>query len=65
MVKTWLRRALVLGWIPTLLVVGGARWFDEPAAATWTRWQAAPTHSHRSRASHQRQQPPTTQVELT
>ena len=37
MLKTWLRRALVLGWIPTLLVVGGARWLDEPAATAQER----------------------------
>ncbi|MCY4028065.1 MAG: hypothetical protein OXH75_17355, partial [Acidobacteria bacterium] len=37
MLKTWLRRALVLGWIPTLIVVGGARWFDEPAATAQER----------------------------
>ena len=31
---TWLTRFLVLGWIPTLVIVGGARWLnDEPVAA--------------------------------
>lgn len=30
----WLQGVLVLGWIPTLLVAGGVRWFaPEPAAA--------------------------------
>ncbi len=33
MTTRWLRRALVLGWIPTLVVVTGARWTDEPALA--------------------------------
>ena len=33
MLRIWFRRALVLGWIPTLLVAGGARWLDEPATA--------------------------------
>ncbi len=37
MLKKWLARALVLGWIPTLLVAGGVRWFDGPAAAAQER----------------------------
>ena len=37
MLKTWLTRALVLGWIPTLLVAGGIRWVDEPSAAAQER----------------------------
>ena len=37
MLKTWLTRALVLGWIPTLFVAGGARWLDEPAASAQER----------------------------
>ncbi|MDE2905008.1 MAG: hypothetical protein OXQ28_02885, partial [Acidobacteriota bacterium] len=37
MLKTWLTRALVLGWIPTLFVAGGIRWFDEPAASAQER----------------------------
>ena len=32
MLKTWLHRALVLGWIPTLFVAGGLRWYDGPEA---------------------------------
>ena len=37
MLKTWLARALVLGWIPTLFVAGGIRWFGEPAASAQER----------------------------
>ena len=37
MLKTWLTRALVLGWIPTLFVAGGIRWLDEPAASAQER----------------------------
>ena len=29
MVKMWLRRLLVLGWIPTVFVVAGVRWLDD------------------------------------
>ena len=38
MMKTpWLRRALVLGWIPTLIVVSGGRWLADDLASAQER----------------------------
>ena len=35
--KKWLTRALVLGWVPTLLAVGGTRWYSADTVAAQGR----------------------------